>query len=161
MKKTIIYGCTGLIILILSIGIVRQKKTIPRVDIIQYIDTVLYVDKREIDMTVDSLNIKDMPVMKFAETRYDFGITKKNTQITVLFEFINKGDTPLVIYKVDVSCGCLSVEYPKQPIMPNKKGIVEIKINTQNLTGTFNKPVFVKSNATKGIIPLRIVGQIN
>lgn len=159
MRKIVIYGFIVLVVLFLSIVIVRQNKITPRVDIIRYIDTTLYVDNREIDILSDSSNIKDMPVLKFAKTRYDFGTIKKHTPIIVSFEFINKGNIPLVIQKVDVSCGCLSIEYPKQPTMPDKKAIVEVKINTQT-SGDFNKPIFVKSNAIEDIVVLRIVGQV-
>jgi len=156
MKKNIIFVCSSFVILLLSIGTLKLKNTFQNFGTVQYIDTTLYIT----NVALDSLNIKDMPVLQFAEPKYDFGIIKKNTQITVRFEFMNEGDAPLVIYKVDVSCGCMSAEYPKQPIKPNEKGTISVKIDTQRFLGSFNKNLFVKSNATEDVILLRIVGQI-
>ena len=149
MKRVIVYTCVCLIIIIISIVSCKQKKI------------TQYVDNKETHIAQDSSSVKDMPVLKFAKTRYDFGtIRKEDTTVTVSFEFQNTGDVPLVIQKVDVSCGCLSAEYPKQPIMPNGKGDITVKANTKDFTGAFNKTLFVKSNATEDVILLRIVGQI-
>lgn len=151
MKKVIIFTCIaiGLVVLLLSIGTVRQRKI------------TLSNDKEEILIVSDSLNIKGMPVLKFTKTKYDFGtIKRKDAPITVVFEFRNEGDVPLVIHKVDVSCGCLSAEYPKQPVTPDEKSAITAKIDIRDFTGAFNKTLFVKSNATEDIILLRIVGQI-
>ena len=150
MKKVVIFACvaTGLVGLFLSVGTVSQKKR------------TLSDDKQETRVALDSLDVKNMPVLKFAKTRHDFGTAKTNSQITVRFEFRNEGGVPLVIQKVDVSCGCLSADYPKQPTIPNGEGIIEAKIDTKDYTGAFNKTLFVKSNATEDVILLRILGQI-
>ena len=110
----------------------------------------------------DSLNRKDMPVLKFAKLRYNFGTFKKKatSSFVVKFKFQNVGNAPLVIYKVDVSCGCLSADYPRHPIMPNQKGIITVMVSEQDFAGAFNKTLFVRSNATEDIILLRIVGKI-
>ena len=156
MKKILIFTCAGIAVLLISIGTLNLKKRFSHTGTIQFIDTTLYITH----IALDSPSIKDMPVLKFAETRYDFGIIKKNTQIVVHFEFLNEGNAPLVILKIDVSCGCLSAEYPKQPTEPNEKGILKISVDTRGITGVFNKTLFVKSNAVDDVILLRIVGQI-
>ena len=148
MKKVIVYACAGLVVLLLSNVSCKQK------------NKTQFVDNKETNMALDSLAVKDMPVLKFAKTRHDFGTAKADTQITIRFEFRNEGNVPLMIHKVDVSCGCLSAEFPKQPTLPNEKGTVSVKIDTRNLPGAFNKTLFVKSNATEDVILLRIVGQI-
>jgi hypothetical protein len=153
MKKVIIFTCAGLAVLLLGAGIVlRSKKT-------------LYVKSKIEHVVPDSLIIPNMPVLKFAYIRDDFGVFKKEpilpiNIIDVDWEFQNIGDIPLVIFKVDVSCSCLSVDYPKEPIMPKGKGIIKVRIDTQELSGDFNKTLFVRSNATEDIILLRIVGQV-
>ncbi len=148
MKKVIIYACIGLVVVVLGIGIVWLKKT-------------QNVDKKETLAALDSSDIKDMPVLKFAENKYDFGtIRKEDTPVNIAFEYQNEGEAPLIIQKVDVSCGCLSAEYSKQPTKPNEKGRIKVKIDIQDATDSFNKTLFVKSNATEDVILLRIIGQI-
>ena len=148
MKKIAIVTCAGLVVLLFGVVIVLQKKT------------TLYVENEIEHIAPDSLKVPNMPVLKFKKTRYDFGTAKKDTPITVRFEFRNEGDATLVIYKVDVSCGCLSPDFPKQPVRPDEKGTVEVRIDTKGITGVFNKTLFVRSNATEDVILLRIVGQI-
>ena len=149
MKKVIIYTCIGFIVMLSSIVILRQKKT------------TTYVVKRETHTVTDSSEVKGMPVLKFAETRNDFGTVRpKGASIDIVFEFQNTGDVPLLIQKVDVSCGCLSVEFPKEPTASGRKGSIKVTIDTKDFTGAFNKTLFVKSNATEDVILLRILGQI-
>ena len=149
MKKVIIYTCTGLIVVLSSIVVLKQKKSTP------------YVDNSEIHTIADSSDVKGMPVLKFAKTRYDFGsVRAKGAPIDVAFEFQNTGDVPLIIHKVDVSCGCMTVEFPKEPTSPRQKGIITVTVDTKGREGAFNKNLFVKSNATEDVILLRIVGQI-
>ena len=153
MKKVIVYAIAGLVVLLLGRAVLLQKKK------------TLYVENNIEHIVPDSFYIPNMPVLKLAYIRYDFGVFKKEKRlpvnvINIDFEFQNVGEAPLVILKVDVSCSCLSVDFPKEPIMPKGKGIIKVKVDAQGLTGDFNKTLFVRSNATEDIILLRIVGQI-
>ena len=138
----------GFAVLLLGFGIVfLNKKT-------------QYAENKIEHLLPAPLIIPDMPVLKFETTRNDFGTVKTNSKMNVHFEFQNVGDTPLIIQKVDVSCGCLTVEFPKHPMKPKEKGTIEVKIDTKGLKGAFNKTLFVRSNATDDVVLLRIVGQI-
>lgn len=94
--------------------------------------------------------------------RFDFGKInrKKIPNIPIEVEFSNIGTVPLVILKADVSCGCLSVEYPKAPILPNQTGKLIIKADLRAQYGTFNKAVFIKTNAENDVVVLRVAGEI-
>ena len=153
MKKVIVYVCAGLAFLLLGSVSCKQK------------NKTLYVDNKKTNMALDSTDVKNMPILKFAKTKYNFGTfkTEKILPINIInidFEFQNVGNVPLVIHKVDVSCGCFSVEYPKEPTMPKGKGTIKVKVDAQDITGAFNKTLFVKSNAIEDVILLRVVGQI-
>lgn len=149
MKRVIVYTCTGFAVLLLGTVSCKQK------------DTTQRIDNKETYMVLDSSKVRNMPVLKFVKNRYDFGTAKKkDTPIAVIFEFQNTGDVPLVIQKVDVSCGCLSADYPKEPILPNEKGTISVQVNVNDFTGAFNKTLFVKSNTIEDVILLRILGQV-
>lgn len=94
--------------------------------------------------------------------KYDFGKIDLNTTnvIPVNVEIENTGKKPLIIYKADVSCGCVSVEFPHKPVQVGKTAIIHIKINTKEQNGYFNKAVFIKSNASNDVELIRITGQI-
>jgi hypothetical protein len=99
--------------------------------------------------------------LEFVEKKYDFGkINKTNSIISADFNFKNAGNIPLLIHKVDVSCGCLSTEYPKYAILPNQKEKIKVKIDIRNLTGKFDKTLIVKSNSKNDLILLHVAGQI-
>lgn len=98
----------------------------------------------------------------FDRSHYNFGKINRNEkpQLDIDFELENQGKSPLIITKTDVSCGCLSVKCPKEPILPGKKIKLTVHVDTKNQKGTFNKPVFIKSNADNEVELIRITGEI-
>ena len=77
--------------------------------------------------------------MTFNEKTHDFGTIKEaNGPVTHTFEFTNTGGEPLVIINVNASCGCTRPEYPKEPIMPGKKGKVKVTFNPAGRPGEFS-----------------------
>ena len=95
-------------------------------------------------------------------SKYDFGTIsrKKYPVLDISFNVENKGKSPLVIQKVDVSCGCISVDYPQYPIPSQKKAKLLVRITTTKQLNTFNKVVFIKSNAKNDVELIRIKGRI-
>lgn len=93
---------------------------------------------------------------------FDFGKInrKKNPNITIETEFTNIGKAPLLILRGDVSCGCLSVDYPKEPIMPYQTGKLIIHADLRAQHGTFNKTVFIKTTALNDVTLIRLHGSI-
>ena len=89
MKKVVICTCTGLAILLISVGAVKQR------------NKALFVENRETHTATDStsaINVENAAVIKFDETRNDFGtVRKRDTPITVIFRLQNVGDIPLII----------------------------------------------------------------
>lgn len=84
---------------------------------------------------------------KFDNTTHDFGTIPEGPQVTHFFEFSNTGKEPLVIQNVTASCGCTTPDWPKQPILPGKKGKIKVVYNTSGRVGPFNKEIFIQSNA--------------
>ena len=88
--------------------------------------------------------------MTFNEKTHDFGTIKEaNGPVTHTFEFTNTGGEPLVIINVNASCGCTRPEYPKEPIMPGKKGKVKVTFNPAGRPGEFSKEVKIRTNGDK------------
>lgn len=77
------------------------------------------------------------------------------------FVFTNIGDAPLIIKKVNSSCGCTVAEKPDAPIMPGKSDKIVVKYNMN--PGPISKTVTVETNAVNkpnGVVPLRIKGTV-
>ena len=99
-------------------------------------------------------------VMTFAEKTHDFGSIKEaDGPVTHVFEFTNTGSEPLVIINVNASCGCTRPEYPKEPIMPGKKGKIKVTFNPAGRPGEFSKEVKIRTNGSKRPV-LRITGTV-
>ncbi len=90
----------------------------------------------------------DGPKFKFlnGET-HDFGKVKKGPVAEHSFEFTNSGNQPLIIVDVKPSCSCTNVDWDKHPILPGQKGKITLGVKTSELTGVFNKGVYIQSNA--------------
>ena len=79
----------------------------------------------------------------------DFGTIKEGQKLDVSFRFRNTGNTPLVISRVQPSCGCTIAEQPKEPIAPGAEGQIRASFNSEGRPGVNHKTLFVSSN-TKG-----------
>ena len=78
---------------------------------------------------------------------HDFGDIPEGPKVTYQFSFTNTGKEPLVISNAQASCGCTSPEFPKEPILPGKKGKISVTYSTQGRVGEFSKVVYLTSNA--------------
>ena len=78
------------------------------------------------------------PVMEFETEVIDYGKIEQNADGVRVFKFKNTGKSPLIISRIQSSCGCTVPKKPKDPIMPGKDGEIEVKYATNRLGG-FNK----------------------
>ncbi|MDD5149730.1 MAG: DUF1573 domain-containing protein [Flavobacterium sp.] len=92
----------------------------------------------------------------------DYGtISKKSDNGVRSFEFTNTGDAPLIISNVLSTCGCTVPTKPTEPIMPGKKGKIDIKYSM--IPGPIRKTITVESNAVNyedGRVALKIKGEV-
>lgn len=101
------------------------------------------------------------PVISFDVKEHDFGkINEKDGSVTYVFNFTNKGNAPLVISRVQASCGCTTPTWSKEPIEPGKKGAVTVTYNTANRPGMFTKTITVYSNDALEQTVLIIKGEV-
>lgn len=104
------------------------------------------------------------PKIEFSakDNTIDYGtVVRGNDNGLRTFEFTNTGDQPLVITNVRSTCGCTVPSKPEQPIMPGKKGKIDVKYNMN--PGKISKSITVESNATNvpnGTVALRIKGDV-
>jgi uncharacterized protein DUF1573 len=79
----------------------------------------------------------------------DYGKITEGQMLDVTYRFRNTGSTPLVIGRVQPSCGCTVAEQPKAPIAPGGEGEIRATFNSQGRTGVNHKTLFVSAN-TRG-----------
>jgi len=95
----------------------------------------------------------------FAEDHFNYGDIPFKGDGNCEFTFHNTGKTPLVLTHVKSTCGCTIPEWPSEPIKAGEQGIIRVSYDTQRV-GTFNKSVYVYSNASNGVQRLYITGQV-
>lgn len=96
---------------------------------------------------------------KFETETHDFGKIPQGTPVTHVFKFENTGTEPLIINKVESTCGCTVPEYTKTPIKPGEKGTVSVTFNAAQAT-PFSKMVTIRSNAKTPVKALYIKGTV-
>ena len=83
--------------------------------------------------------------ISFDKTTHDYGTVKNGSDGHRMFVVKNTGDKPLIISKVQASCGCTTPEWSQDPIMPGKTAQIKVGYNT-TIVGPFTKIIEVYSN---------------
>lgn len=99
-------------------------------------------------------------ILKFEKETHEFGNISEGTQATYAFKFKNTGNQPVVIANVQPSCGCTTPDWTKEPILPDKSGMVKAVYNSTGRPGAFHKSITVTSNAATPTQALFIEGTV-
>lgn len=104
---------------------------------------------------------KNAPKAEFAKEVHDFGKVEESAgTVTTEFTFKNTGKAPLIIQRVQASCGCTTPEYTNEPILPGKTGIIKVTYSTVGRPGVFNKDVTIFTNVPDAIYKVHIKGEV-
>lgn len=109
-----------------------------------------------------SVNAQTGAKIEFKEETINYGEVYKGVDSGKrTFEFQNIGNEPLIIKDAKSSCGCTVPSFPKEPIAPGKKGVIEVQYNMN--PGPISKTITVETNAVNkenGMVALRIKGTV-
>lgn len=106
------------------------------------------------------LSIVAQPKLTVDNTKYDFGAIMWKQPATAKFVIKNQGNKPLVIHRVEASCGCIVSSWTKTPVRPNQTAEVEAVFDARML-GHFHKFIRVYSNASSVPFDLSMVGVVS
>ena len=79
----------------------------------------------------------------------NYGSIPEGQKLEVAYRFLNSGNKPLIIARVQPSCGCTVAEQPDEPIMPGKEGVIKASFNSEGRIGINHKKIYVIAN-TRG-----------
>lgn len=99
------------------------------------------------------------PKITFDREKQDLGYILWRTPTTVTYTFTNTGDKPLVISNVTASCGCVDVDWTRQPIPAGGKGTISAVFDAEAI-GHFYKEVGVYCNAHAMPVYLEFNGEV-
>ncbi|MCG9911001.1 MAG: DUF1573 domain-containing protein [Flavobacteriales bacterium] len=72
----------------------------------------------------------------------DYGTVEYDSDPKRELYFVNSLDSPLIIYKVTSSCGCMFASWPKEQILPREKNKITVHYLTKRI-GRFSKTLTV------------------
>lgn len=95
----------------------------------------------------------------FDTISHDFGEIPFSEEAEFEFIFSNTGTIPLLVTHVKSTCGCTIPTWSKEPVAGGAKGSIRVSYDTYRV-GTFNKSIYVYSNAANGVQRLTIRGKV-
>jgi hypothetical protein len=96
---------------------------------------------------------------KFEKETYDFGKIPTTKPVSVEFKFTNAGDEPLIISKVETTCGCTVPTYTKTPLKKGEAGVINVTYTPTSAALPFSKSITITSNAKTSTKVLYIKGE--
>lgn len=84
---------------------------------------------------------------KFETETHDFGNIPLGKPAVYTFNFTNTGEVPIIISKVETTCGCTVPEYSKVPVKGGEKGFVKVTLTPSGAAVPFMKSITITSNA--------------
>jgi hypothetical protein len=107
-----------------------------------------------------SLNSFSQPILKFKDTKKNFGFVKKGELVKVKFEFTNVGNEPLLILDSKTECSCTTIDFPKIPILPNTTSEITVIFDTKPVYDRQDRVVEIISNAKNKVQKIRFKGVV-
>ena len=104
---------------------------------------------RENNMNKDkkSFDKKESGKIVFDKKIHNFGTLKVGEIVSFSFKFRNAGGSPFHIVEAEKSCGCISVQYSNNTILPGESSLVEVVFDTANEWGNLIKCLTIETSA--------------
>lgn len=138
----------------------KNKRTLDFVPCLLLLTTLLAASCRRQGASVpDSAPVAETAVITFVDgTEHDFGMFRTQDTLVHYFVYKNTGTVPLVIQKVETSCGCTRATFSKKPLAPGGTDSIRVAYDGNGFSqGTFIKGCDIYSNADT-VYHLRIRG---
>jgi hypothetical protein len=101
-----------------------------------------------------------LTTIEFEKVEFDMGMLENKKSKAVDIGFVNNGNEPLVIHRVEASCGCTVPQWPPKPIAPSKKGRIGVTYDAE-FPGMFRKEIIVHYNGVNLPDTLVIRGEVD
>lgn len=102
------------------------------------------------------------PAFTYNQEVIDLGTlyTEELEVIKVEIGFSNTGDQPLILSNVRGCCGTRVTKWPKDPIEPEKTGIINVEFRLNPVAQNIRRTVTASSNDPEGAKIIRITGKV-
>ena len=110
-------------------------------------------------LTVTSFAQSKPAEFKFEKETHDFGKVPMGAPVSVDFKFTNVGEEPLILTKVESTCGCTVPNYTQTPIAKGQTGTIKVTYSPSGTPLPFSKSITITSNAKTTTKVLYIKGE--
>ena len=105
--------------------------------------------------TVSGFVFSQSSTLKYAESVQKFGKVDEGVKIELSYNFVNKGDKPVVINDSKVNCSCTKVNFPSSPIKPSEEGVVTVSFDTNGKIGYQERKIELTTNMGIDVITFK------
>lgn len=99
--------------------------------------------------------------LRFANPKLDLKtISEDDAPARHTFRYINDSDKPVVITRVETTCGCAQPEYSTAPILPGGRGEVTVTFYPKGHPGALHRSLYVRTSAAQEPIQLVLTGVV-
>jgi len=133
------------VILMASVGLYAQRRK--------------PVEAKQPQTTTQTTTANSAPKAYFSleKKTVDFERIKMGTTKTIEVSFTNTGTKTLVLTDAYTTCGCTTIDWPRDPFLPGKSGTIKLTYNPTE-EGAFNKTVTIYTNAENNKEVIQIEG---
>lgn len=109
--------------------------------------------------TDDLISVEQKQTTALLNTlQINFGDVDLNAKVEKTLFIQNTGENPLIIYDIEISCGCTLVEWVKKPILAGRTAEIQI-VYQDKFPGSFIKTITVYANIPE-ILTCKIIGSV-
>ncbi|MEG2598194.1 MAG: DUF1573 domain-containing protein [Muribaculaceae bacterium] len=99
--------------------------------------------------------------VRWLKTTHDFGAFDEDIgKVSCNIQFINDGDSAVVITSVRPTCGCTASQFTHSAIAPNDTASITLTYNPKGRPGAFNKDIIVYTNTEPKRHVISITGNV-
>jgi hypothetical protein len=144
----------GMILLVMMVACKSKSENTMHNPIVQNPETTAEEEKSFKEFQAEekkrlAQEIASMTSMTLDKTIHDYGKVKEGSENKTTFKVTNTGKNPLIISKVEASCGCTTPKKPEQPIAPGASDEIEVVFSPKPGQGPeIEKAVTITSNTS-------------
>ena len=109
----------------------------------------------------NNVDLSELPQIAFADTAFNFGRIAEGEKVKHTFEFTNNGNAPLLISRVEPSCGCtIAKDWSTAPYQPGESGVITIEFDSDKRPGHQKKTIDIITNAVPAVRRVYLEGDV-
>lgn len=102
------------------------------------------IPQHKIDSLYHPATVEGGRIMQFDARQIDAGrLNEEDAPSNYVFRWHNAGDKPIVVTRVQTTCGCAVATFDRQPILPGDEGRITVTYHPKGHPGSIQRRIFV------------------